>query len=702
MIGNWDIGQEDLRELLADEMEPAPTDGPLPTIVEDVDDDEEDDTEDLLRLVSPAGTAATVPETPYPSTPYPSTPYQTPMPTRRSERSRNPPERLNFDQRTMPTKQEWAAMEQNHNIEELEDCLHEEYTDDRLMIIAQLMVRLHHGAQMLGSEIFACYGQQHVYERGLKLFGEEGEEAAVKEMDQMVRRVCFTPIDPAELSESEFKKAQDAMMLLSQKKTGEKKGRLVFNGAGTRGFITKEEAASPTVTMESIQITSVIDAIERRDKMTSDVPNAFIQAYVPETKKGEDRIIMKIKGKLVDMLLMLAPEIYGNFVVYENGRKVIYVQVLRAIYGMLTAALHWYNQLRGDMEEEGFVFNPYDPCVANRMVNGKQHTVLFHVDDLKSSHVDPKVNDDFLEFLNRKYGALGEVKATRGNVHDYLGMTIDFSDDGKVKFDMRSYVTSMIEEFQEFQPLTKPATTPAANDLFDVGSGEELTREQRELFHRLVAKGLFLCKRSRPDIHLAITVLATRVKAPNTSDWNKLVRLMRYLLGTREMVLTLSADNLHTIKWYVDASFAVHPDFRSHTGAVMKLGRDGAVISMSAKQKLNTRSSCEAELVGADDAATKILWTKLFLEAQGYEVKKNILCQDNKSTILLLETGKRSSGKRTRALNIRYFFLTDQRDKGNLSVEYCPTGDMIGDYFTKPKQGQDFRRFRSAIMGGGV
>ena len=90
---------------------------------------------------------------------------------------------------------------------------------------------------------------------------------------------------------------------------------------------------------------------------------------------------------------------------------------------------------------------------------------------------------------------------------------------------------------------------------------------------------------------------------------------MRHLLGTREMVLTLLADNLQTIKWYVDAFFAVHPDFCSHTGAMMKMGKDGAVISMSAKQKLNTCSSCEAELVGADDAATKILWTKMFLEA---------------------------------------------------------------------------------------
>ena len=120
---------------------------------------------------------------------------------------------------------------------------------------------------------------------------------------------------------------------------------------------------------------------------------------------------------------------------------------------------------------------------------------------------------------------------------------------------------------------------------------------------------------------------------------------------------------------------------------------------MSRKQKLNTQSSTEAELVGADDLSTMILWTKLFMEAQGYEIKKNILYQDNKSAILLETNGKKSSSKRTRALNIRYFFLTDQVEKGNLSIEYCPTTEMIGDYMTKPLQGKLFEKFRKEIMG---
>jgi len=103
--------------------------------------------------------------------------------------------------------------------------------------------------------------------------------------------------------------------------------------------------------------------------------------------------------------------------------------------------------------------------------------------------------------------------------------------------------------------------------------------------------------------------------------------------------------------------------------------------------------------VGADDCSPMILWTMLFMEQQGYKVEQNILFQDNKSTILLLQNGKRSSSKRTCAINIRYFFLTDQIEKGNLKVKYCPTGDMWADFFSKPLQGKQFLKLKRLIMG---
>ena len=85
-------------------------------------------------------------------------------------------------------------------------------------------------------------------------------------------------------------------------------------------------------------------------------------------------VVMKITGVLVDLLVNIAPEIYGPHVVYKNGHKVLYLQVVRALYGMLVAALLWYKKFCADLESIGFKFNPYDPCVANRIVNGKQHT----------------------------------------------------------------------------------------------------------------------------------------------------------------------------------------------------------------------------------------------------------------------------------------------------------------------------------------
>ena len=626
-------------------------------------------------------------------------PIQSYAQTASKEPTSTPKKRVTFSEKelgkTTDYNDKMAELEHCHNMirqtPSSEDC---EYAPHLAMVIATYMVEINNRVTVQG----ASFAQQYILQKGLKKFGDLGSKAATKEMDQLHQRSCFTPISIAALTPQERKKAMEALMFLTEKRCGTIKGRMVYNGKPTREWLSREDSASPTASLESILLTAVIDAKEGRDVMTADVPNAFIQTEMPEVEDGEERVIMKITGVLVDMLLQLAPEVYGKFVVFEKGQKVLYVQVLRAIYGMLQAGLLYYQKFRKDLEEIGFKFNPYDPCVANRKINGRQQTVRFHVDDLMSSHMKSKINDEFEKWLNKKYGTYGEVKTTRGKVHDYLGMKFDFSERGKVKIDMVKYIEDMVDDFSMKLNKTDVERTPAAEDLFAEGKGETLDKTRAEEFHTVVAKGLFACKRARPDIHPTIAILCTRVQAPKESDWDKLVRLLKYCNGTRKDILILSADDLHVIKWWVDASFAVHPDFKSHTGGVMTLGR-GAIQSISRKHKLNSRSSTEAELIGADDASVMILWTKLFMEAQGYGIDKNILYQDNKSAILLEVNGKRSSSKRTRALNIRYFFLTDQVKRGNLTIEYCPTGAMVGDYMTKPLQGSKFMKFKRAVMG---
>ena len=313
--------------------------------------------------------------------------------------------------------------------------------------------------------------------------------------------------------------------------------------------------------------------------------------------------------------------------------------------------------------------------------------------------MDSKVNDEFRKWLNDMYGSYGEVTATRGNVHEYLGMQMIFKD-GELKINMKDYVKEMLAEFPVKFKKGDKAPNPATADMFKEDTSKKLNEQEKEIFHHTVAKALFLCKRARLDIQPIVAVLCTRVKAPGRNDWIKLVRMLKYLNGTIEDELALNADNaVSTIQWYVDASFAVHPDFKSHTGAIMKFyGGKGAVEAVCAKQKLNTASSTTAELVAVDDALPMILWTPLFLEEQGYEVYTT-LYQDNKSAILLEENGKKSSGRRTRALNVRYFMITDQVEKGTVEIKYCPTDDMIGDYMSKGLQGVKFDKFRKLIMG---
>jgi hypothetical protein len=215
---------------------------------------------------------------------------------------------------------------------------------------------------------------------------------------------------------------------------------------------------------------------------------------------------------------------------------------------------------------------------------------------------------------------------------------------------------------------------------------EHLKQDKAVEFHNLVAKTLYSTKRARPDTCTAIAFLTTRVRAPDKDDWNKLVHLMRYVRGTRTMPLILSGNGSGILKWWVDVSFAVHPNMRGHSGGGLSLGRGFFIVS-STKQKLNTRSSTETEIVGADDFMLAICWTHYFVKSQGCGFKDNVLFQDNKSSILLEKYGKASSSKRTKHINIRCFFITNRVSKEEVSVVWCPTGDMIGDYATKPLQG---------------
>ena len=103
--------------------------------------------------------------------------------------------------------------------------------------------------------------------------------------------------------------------------------------------------------------------------------------------------------------------------------------------------------------------------------------------------------------------------------------------------------------------------------------------------------------------------------------------------------------------------------------------------------------------MGTYDMMLEILWTRYFLEAQGYGQRSTVVYQDNLSVMLLEKNGKMSSTKRTKHIHIRFFLIQDRWTKGELDIRYCPTDEMVADYFSKPLQGKQFLKFRALILG---
>ena len=150
----------------------------------------------------------------------------------------------------------------------------------------------------------------------------------------------------------------------------------------------------------------------------------------------------------------------------------------------------WYELFSGTLKDMGFMLNPYDPCVANAMIDGKQCIIAWYVDDLKVSHMQKRVVMDILKKIETKFGGL---KITTSKRHTYLGMDLTFKKDGTLEIRMKDYLKEAIAASKE--DVSKGVSTPANRHLFDIDeTSERLSHEQSDLYHHIVAKLLYVSK----------------------------------------------------------------------------------------------------------------------------------------------------------------------------------------------------------------
>ena len=544
----------------------------------------------------------------------------------------------------------------------------------------------------------ACYtglsSRMHAYHITVREAVKKMQNGAVKSIVKEVINVWgggknMRPVRSRDLTMRQRRGIIRSSMFLKEKyfATGEfekLKSRLVALGnMQDVSLYSEEERTSPTVSLLGVYVLAAVGHAEGRVFKTMDVTGAFMKSKI-----GEKEVLVLLDQFVAKILAKVAPEVVPFLT--EKGELV--VRLDSALYGCVQSAKQWYLEISSFLKSIGFVQNRMDECIFNKTTdNGKQLTTMIHVDDLLFSCVDEYAIDDVIAQLREKYTevTVGEdMKAL-----SYLGMVFDFTDPSKVRITMDKYVEDVLKLYE----VTGYAKTPAAEDLFDVDEeSPRLAEVDADVFHSRVAKLLYLAKRVRPELLPAIIFLTTRVNCSTMQDKGKLDRVLRYLNKFPRLGIGLSVSKPLSVVGYIDASFGVHSDYKSHTGAVVSLG-SGPITCDSSKQKTNAKSSYEAELMGATDDSNNLFYVRNLLIEQGHKVGPAKLYQDNMSAMASIKNGKATS-KRSRHINIRYFYLKDRVDIGELELEYLATDDMIADVLTKPLQGEKFRILRDKLL----
>ena len=518
-------------------------------------------------------------------------------------------------------------------------------------------------------------------QRAVDLHGKAAVEAIESELKQMLTKNVFEPTLTRPRSQ-----VINSFLFLKEKKDLQGKlikikARLVANGSLQSD---EKDNSSPTSSTSGLLIVAAVAAQRGMVVTTADISGAYLNAETP----ADGRVYMRLDPYLAGCLCRLKPD-YGKFLAPDKSMT---VALLKALYGCKDSGKLWYEELCSYLKVMGFTASRGDPCVFLR---GKTILVIY-VDDLFIVTVDQKEADELILALEQKYEAL---TVNRGKNHEYLGMLFDYTVPGMLKVSMDKYTSAVLDDW----PVKKSAPTPAREDLLTINStSPALLEKDREVLHSMVARLLYLAKKVRPDILLPVIFLTTRVQTATQQDQSKLHRIIQYLSGTKTLGIVFKFDGGPTdaVPCYMDASYGVHMDGKSHSGGVILFG-GGPVYVCSRKQKIVTRSSWEAEIVAASDGGFQILWTVQLLRELGFTNMKALLHQDNKGAIQSIEKGC-ATGATTRHVNIRYFWIKEQISEGTIKVVWVPTDSMIADGLTKPLQGTKFEVFRNSLHNSKV
>ena len=518
-----------------------------------------------------------------------------------------------------------------------------------------------------------------------KAYGDEITfQAAIKELKAMYKHQVWEYVPIGE--NFDYAETISSQMFLKEKtdasnKFEELKARIIGHGHLQDLDSSKGGTSSPTIAMTTVLAGISIAAKDKSVELAVfDVKNAYLNAYL----KDPEGQLMFLPKDVVSIMVLDNPDL--KEFVRPDGR--ILVRLRKALYGLKTAGRDWFEEVKGKLLSFGHAQSAIDPC----LFLGEDIQIYVYVDDFLTIGKSSAINT-FRDNLTLAYGKL---KEKRGNHISYLGMNITRKENGDIVVDQRGYVEKILSEYEVTGHIS---LYPATCNLMHSDCHDSSTVEEDD-YLSLVMKLMFVATRTRPDILFPTVVLATRSKMHLKTDYDRLIKILKYLNGARDKGLKYKHEGKIKLRMFVDAGFQTHKDAKGQTGFVIFPDSSSAGVLFKCKKQTSvSQSSAEAELISLYDAVTYLKWVASIYEELGYGCKPIPVYEDNKSTIMMSIDPQIAFKGRSKFIDRKFFGVYEHVENGNIELIYVGTEEQIADFFTKVIIGNKFKGLRYSIMG---
>ena len=441
------------------------------------------------------------------------------------------------------------------------------------------------------------------------------------------------------------------------------KARLVAQGFSQKIGLDYEETFSPVVRFESVRSVLALAAKHNLYVHQMDVSSAFLN------------------GELSEVLYMSQPE---GFV--QSGKENFVCKLNKAIYGLKQAPKCWNVSLDKYLKSLNFVQSSSDSCIYTRMSDGILCIIALYVDDIIVACQSLELLSEIKAALSNKY----KMKDL-GQIHYFLGVKV-VQDNNKVFINQSAYTEMLLKRFN-FDDC-KPVATPVDVNCVLEKASEDSELFDKELYQSAVGSLLYLSTKTRPDITYAVCNVSKYCTNPTKAHWTAVKRIFRYLRGTSELGIAYVNNDSDSCVGYSDADWAGDKSDRKSTSGYCFLLSGGLISWRTNKQSCVALSTAEAEYVALSSASQEGIWLKTLLNDLKLVTDKGpmLIFEDNQSAICLAKNPR--NHPKTKHISIKFHYIRELIESGEITVQYCPSSEMLADIFTKGLSSEKFNKLR--------